>query len=415
MRKRTEALPSPIDRQRRLLVAAGATMPIGATGCERDEDEEAAVAPVKRWLKRPGSSTFEIPPDYLGMHADNGVNPKSPSPTYAYDAVRSVDVDDAEEMPATHWSRIEREPGRYHWREVDRWVDGQKGKTIVWTLFGCPSFYQRYPREPWAYPYLPGGGSPPRNPDVAGSFVKALIERYGSKIGFIEVWNEPNFGNKGNDPLRHRWTPDLGMPAFFTGTAADLAQLARALKRVVPPTAKVIGCAWEGQSDPSSRFNSALRFSSAPDGSGGTGKDNLDALSVHSYTYDGNANKIVDELLGYEACFAKAGYPQTMPRYVTEVGAEKPKFWTADVPPMAEKIRMIQRWCMVPAALGYRGVYLYKHGLMRTLGDPARTPQIAEAISTLRQQLRGRVVVRAAELQDGSIWMRFKDGDDLRA
>jgi hypothetical protein len=104
-----------------------------------------------------------------------------------------------------------------------------------------------------------------------------------------------------------------------------------------------------------------------------------------------------------------------MPRYVTEVGAEKPRFWTAETPPMAEKIRTIQRWCMVPAALGYRGVYLYKHGLMRTLGDPARTPQIAEAISTLRRQLRGRIVVRAAELQDGSIWIRFKDGDDLRA
>lgn len=404
-----------IDRQRRRVVLAGALTPVGASGCERREQQAGVPGPVKRWLKRPDSAKFEIPADYLGMHADNGVNPKSPAPTYAYDAVRSLDVDDAEEMPATHWARIEREPGRYHWREVDRWMDGQRGKTVVWTLYGCPAFYQRYPREPWAYPYLQGGGSPPRNPDVAGAFLKALVERYGTRIGFVEVWNEPNFGNTGVDPLRHRWTPELGLPACFTGTAADLAQLARAIKLAVPPTAKVLGCAWEGQSDASNRFNSVLRFSSAPDGSGGTGKANVDALSVHSYTYDGNPNTIVDVLLGYEACFEKAGYPKTMARYVTEVGAEKPKFWTAEAPSMEEKIRTIRRWCMVPAALGYSGVYLYKHGLMRTLGDPARTPQIADAITDLRDRLRGQVIDRAAELEDGSIWLRFKDGKEMRA
>ena len=129
----------------------------------------------------------------------------------------------------------------------------------------------------------------------------------------------------------------------------------------------------------------------------------------------GNPNTIVRELVGYEACFDKAGYPKSMPRYLTEVGVERPKFWTADSPPMADKIRTIQRWCLAPAAMGYQGVYLYKHALMRTLGDPARTPEIAKAIGDLRNGLRGREVLQGAELQDGTIWIRFGDGGEMRA
>ena len=117
----------------------------------------------------------------------------------------------------------------------------------------------------------------------------------------------------------------------------------------------------------------------------------------------------VDETPGWSA------FAPVYRTYVTEVGAERPKFWTAESPPMEEKIRTIRRWCMAPAAMGYSGVYLYKHGLMRTLGDPARTPRLAETISQLRDQLRGQMVDRAAELEDGTIWLRFRDGKELRA
>lgn len=404
-----------VDSKRRVLVAAGASLPLAASGCERKQADKVAGGVVKTWLKRPGTPGFVIPDDYLGMHTDNGSNPRTSAPTYPYDAVRTIDAEDWEEMPVGHWARIEREPGKFHWREVDKWMDAQRGKTVVWSVFACPRFYQRYPNEPWAYPYLPGGGSPPRDPQKAADFVKALLERYGDRIRLVEIWNEPNFASKGVDPLRHRWTPEFGKPAFFTGTAAELAQIARAIKDVLPKTAQAVGCAWEGQSDVKNRYNSLLRFSEAPDGKGGKGKDALDAISVHSYTYEGDPNKIVAELLGYEECFEKAGYPKAMPRYLTEVGAERPKFWSEDQPPMGEKIRSIQRWCYVPAALGYHGVYLYKHPLMRTLGDPSNTPRIAEAIGEIRNQLRGRELTQGAELQDGRIWLRFGDGRELIA
>lgn len=405
-----------VNSKRRLLVAAGASVPLAASGCERKvAAEQAGGQTVKTWLKRPGTPAVVIPDDFLGMHIDTGSNPRTPPANYPYDGARTVDSEDWEEMPVTHWARIERKPGEFSWREVDKWMDAQRGKTVIWTLMGCPKFYQRYPDEPWAYPYLPGGGSPPRDPQAAGNFVKALLERYGDRIRFIEVWNEPNFASKGVDPLRHRWTPEFGKPAYFTGTPADLAQLALALKKAVPAFAKVMGCAWEGQSDVSNRFNSLLRFSAAPDGAGGKGRDHVDVISVHSYTYDGNPNTIVRELVGYEACLDKAGYPKTMPRYLSEVGVERPKFWTADSPSMAHKILTIQRWCLVPAALGYKGVYLYKHALMRTLGDPARTPELASAIGDLRNRLRGREVTQGAELEDGTIWLRFGDGQEMRA
>jgi hypothetical protein len=78
-------------------------------------------------------------------------------------------------------------------------------------------------------------------------------------------------------------------------------------------------------------------------------------------------------------------------------------------------VRALKRWCMIPAALGYKGVYLYKHSLERTLGNPARTPELSSAIRAMRDGLSGKQLLQAAYLVDDTIWLAFADGSQLRA
>jgi hypothetical protein len=364
---------------------------------------------VAEWLHSPRDLPFRIPDDYVGLHSDHGLGKPVPEPTYPYDAIRSHDTDDGEGWPATQWSRIEREPGRYDWTAVDRWLAAHPGKTRIWVLFGCPAFYQKYPGEPWRYPYLPGGGSPPRDPAVAAAFVRALLARHPGQIHFVEVWNEPNFGPGRGGP-NGRWPEHSREPGFFTGTAADLAALTRAVKAVLPAEVRLMAAGWEGQALEGGHGNSLIRFSRAPDGAGGFGRDHIDAISVHAYTYRDDPNSLIRELKAYRQRFAEAGYRSGLPAFVTEVGAEAPMAWTRDRPLPEHKSLSIKRWLYIPSALGFSAVFLYKHSTMHTLGDPARDPVVARAIAEGRNAIRGRTLIAGARLNDDTIWLSFADG-----
>ncbi|MFV0298900.1 MAG: hypothetical protein ACK5JT_22585 [Hyphomicrobiaceae bacterium] len=172
-----------------LLSALGSRAGIAAEG--------VAVQPpkqVRRWLRRTGQGPLALPFDYFGLHSDHGMGGKTPFPTYPYDAIRSHDTSDGKDMPVLQWAGIEVAPGQYDWRAMDAWIEANPRKTRIFVLSGCPAFYQKYPGEPWPYPYLPGGGSPPRDPDAAGRFIAAILRRYPGQIHFVEPWNEPNFG-----------------------------------------------------------------------------------------------------------------------------------------------------------------------------------------------------------------------------
>jgi hypothetical protein len=401
--------------RRQVVAGLGA---VGATGLiHQPGAAQAAREPpsgAKQWFVASGSKGNKVPLDYLGLHSDHGVSQKAPAPAYPYDAIRSHDVDNGHDLPATQWADIEKTPGVYDWRLTDKWVETHPNKTRVWVLFGTPSFYQKYPNERFVFPHLPGGGSPPKDPRVAATFIKTLLDRYPGAIQFVEIWNEPNFG-PGTDPEKDRWTPDINEPGWFTGSASDLAELARVVKSVLPSGVKLMaaGWAWQAKDDQLTPANSVLRFAQAPDRAGGIGRDHVDALSVHLYTYDFNPNPTIGELQSYEKLFDQCSYPKSLPRYVTETGAWYPGVFTADNPSPSDKARIVKRWCMIPALFGYRGVYLYKHSDLETLGDPAKVPPISAAIAEMRERLRGKTIRAAALLDDDTLWMSFSDGTEL--
>lgn len=377
---------------------------------------------AKDWLLSPGAKPFDIPLDYLGIHFNNGVSNKEAAPSYPFDALRSHDVDNGNDMPATQWADIEVSPGTYDWKHADVWMGNDPGKTRMWVLFGTPKFYQKYPNEPFPFPTLPGGGSPPRDPKRAAEFVTALLSRYPNRIKYLEIWNEPNFGG-GTNPFKDRWTPRGDDPGWFTGTAAELAALARAVRAVLPASVKLMaaGWAWQAQADQLTPGNAVLQYAAAPDGSGGFGRDHVQALSVHLYTYHFDPNAMIPEIRTYERLFQQAGYARTLERHCTECGAwnapppKPPGKFTEAHPLLPDKVRIVKRWCMIPAAMGYYSNYLYRHSDLGTLGDPAKTPAISAAIGEMRNGLRGKRLQQAAVLDDNSIWMAFADGTSLRA
>jgi hypothetical protein len=373
---------------------------------------------VKDWLLHPDQLPIDIPPNYIGLHSSHGIGLAVPTPTYPYDAIRSHDVDNGHDRSATQWADIEISAGQYNWNWVDKWIAAHADRTKIWVLFGTPKFYQKFPNEPFPYPYLSGGGSPPKDPKTAAAFIAALLQRHPGEIHFVELWNEPNLG-PGSDPLTDRWTPAVAKaesePGWFTGTACDLAEMARVIRSVLPDGVKLMAGAWTNQAVSSTSENSLLRFARAPDGAGGFGRDHVQALSVHAYTTNYKPNDNIRTLRLYEKRFAQAGFSKTLPRYVTETGAEGDGHWTADAPKMSEKVMSIKRWGMIPAALGYRGVYYYSHSTMRQLGDPSHNPELSDAIATVRNGLRGKTLKVAAVLGDETIWMSFTDGSEMRA
>ncbi len=369
-------------------------------------------APIGEWLLHPDDAPIDVPRDYLGLHSDHGFRDDTPAPTYAYDAIRSLNVHDKDGYPLLHWDMIERAPGRYEWRNLDRWLELHPDRTRIWVLFGCPPFYQKYPSERWHWPYRPGGGSPPRDPEAAAAMVAALIARHPKAFRFIELWNEPNFGWDPRSLREGRWHPESGAPGYFTGTPAELAAMARAVRKVLPAHVRLLSGAWEGQWRDAGQTNALLRFAQAPDGAGGRGRDHVQALSAHSYMHGADPNTMIAVLKGYRAMFVRAGYAAGLEHHVSECGAEAPFAWTRARPSAAKRREAVLRWIALPAALGWRSLYLYKHSLLETLGDPARDPSIGKAIDEGRAMVVGRRIVAAARLADDRIWMRFERGDD---
>lgn len=80
------------------------------------------------------------------------------------------------------WKDIEGpEPGDYKWGELDNIVEDVAARNLklLISVVKSPSFYN------------PTNGLP-ADPVSMGNFVEALVQRYGTKIGAIEIWNEQN-------------------------------------------------------------------------------------------------------------------------------------------------------------------------------------------------------------------------------
>jgi hypothetical protein len=392
---------------------------------------QAAPPPgaVKTLLVSP-SNSVSVPKDFvgihLGLHTPNWLNPPGAAiaaPTYPYGYVRTLraDVDGTTEV--AFWSNIEKTKGNYDWTLVDKWIAATAGHPVIWLVYGTPSFYQKYQNEPSPWPSWPGINSPPTDAGHAAlaSFVKAVKQRYGNRIVAFEVWNEPTLPwTGGPTSYNDRWSPAWvnSLPpqdrpnrieAFFSGSASDLANIAYTLKQAnlgVP----ILGAAFVDVWAPTQ--TTVTRFLNAPvtlPGATGTGKDQIDGLSMHFYDYSYNPSGILAAIDGFRAKLTAAGVGQ-LPLWDTETGAEDSGVFSPNDPRAPVSIK---RWSLLGAAKGLQSMVLYAHAskgdAIKTLGDPANNPAAAAAIAKAAS-INGKTICNAALLSDGRVWVTTADG-----
>lgn len=369
-----------------------------------------------------------VPDRFMGMHL--GLNQPQwisssraaiPAPAYPYDYARTLkaDVDGQEERG--FWSNIETSPGVYDWSYMDKWMNANAGHPVVWLIYATPVFYQKYPGEPSRWPSWPGIASPPTDAGHVAlkNYARAAKARYGSQIAAFEVWNEPTLPWTGGATSHgDRWTPSWGQanapqdPApFFSGSASDLANIAYTLNTAglgVP----ILGAGFVDQWKAGQ--HTVTRFLNAPvtlPGGGGTGKDHVQALSIHFYDYGFDPAMLIAVVDGYRTKLGAAGLPR-LPIWGTETGAEFKGVFSAND---ARAPVNVQRWVLLAAAKGMNSLILYGHvsgtDALRLLGDPIGNAGMIAAL-TRAYGIRGSVICSAAVLVDDRVWVTTLEGEN---
>lgn len=153
------------------------------------------------------------------------------------------------------WSLMEPTEGTYNWAYYDSYLQKMVdvGITPIPHLFGIPKWLSSNPSssEYWLYP--------PTDWTEWEGFVEDFVERYGSRLTYLRIWNEPNTG-------------------YWKGTPAQYAELvihaSQAAKRIKPDIKIII----EAVAD---RHHDAVVFFDAVDAAGAT--PYWDILGVHDY------------------------------------------------------------------------------------------------------------------------------------
>ncbi len=127
------------------------------------------------------------------------------------------------------WGRIEPQPGIYQWEALDATLDEivAADLTPLLVLDGSPP-WARAPqdRQPTANPL-----APPADPTDFARFARSVARRYGDRLRFYQLWDEPNiaphWGNRHIEPVHY----------------AQLARLAAEAIRSADPDAIIVAAA----------------------------------------------------------------------------------------------------------------------------------------------------------------------------
>lgn len=158
-----------------------------------------------------------LTPQYFGIHVHQ---PKQKSlwRGVGFGAIRFHDNN-------VSWRDLEPARDDWRWQRLDSLVDSAaEGKVdVLLTLESTPEWAASAPKMPAAYGS--GANSMPIDINMWGQYVDTVVQRYRGRIGYYQVWNEPN------------------VPKFFSGGPSDLYELTRRTKsllRKLDPQAKLV-------------------------------------------------------------------------------------------------------------------------------------------------------------------------------
>lgn len=201
----------------------------------------------------------------------------------------------------TRWADIVPSPGQWHFERMDTYVEQATvhRATILYTLGSTPKWASSRQNEKCSYGL--GCAAEPVRMAHWEEYVRRVAQRYRGRIAMYELWNEPYF----SDIPR-----DRNLPAFFSGSIAQMVEMARIARKVLDEV------------DPSAML-STPGFVNGPDRlemflSNG-GKQYVQAISYHFYA--ATTDQMVQELLDVRAIMKRQGV-ENLPLWNTETGLE---------------------------------------------------------------------------------------------
>lgn len=227
------------------------------------------------------------------------------------------------------WAKIEATQGVYDWGTLDQVVDyfHSRGKQVVLTLWGTPTWASARPAEIGAYGAgWPGASAEPANLAHWDSWCSTIAARYVGRITHYEVWNEPQS------------TP------FFSGTQTILSQLVRRAAvavKAADPAALIVSPAVTGLNPGGPGLAYFLAMMQASDGAAGAMKDWVDVIGCHLYPSNLAGIKDVPYMLsGMRAHMVTLGV-SAKPLWNTEFCVLSPDFNTLSEADRAEAIQAL--------------------------------------------------------------------------
>lgn len=322
------------------LVLLGLCQPVGA----RAEDIPAP----------PG----RISASFFGIHVHRGHDVRL-QPRLPFGALRLWDAGVA-------WSQLEPTPDRHDYVRLDLMVAlaERQGMEVLYTAGRTPAWAARQPQA--GSFYAPGESSPPRELASFGRYLAAIAQRYGARIPYFEVWNEP------------------ASSGMFAGSIDDMVALtqeaARAVK-AVNPQARIV-C-------PSPAKQASLDWLGRFLARGGA--RHCDVLGYHFYT-DSERPEDKWQLI------------QAVRSVLRQHGAEHLDIWDSESGFALTAVAgqgtagqvgapaHLARWLILDALAGIKRFYWYswdhgKFGFVDPQTAQPRNPRAIQAYATVRQWL----------------------------
>ncbi len=206
-------------------VPSNPTVSVTATSVADTSKSGAAAVTITTASSSSGNT---VPAAYFGLHLSGNILPSvqnpTPWPTMSFGSLRIWD-------DGNSWQDVNTAQGVYDWSKVDELMQlaGQHGVTdIMYTMAKTPTWASSNPADQSCVNPSSAAGScdPPADVDTGDqtwkNFVTALVneslldqQRYGAKIKYYEVWNEPD------------------NPAEWAGTLSQLATMASDARTVI--------------------------------------------------------------------------------------------------------------------------------------------------------------------------------------
>lgn len=273
-------------------------------------------------------------------------------PTSSIGAIRLWDS-------GTLWSEIATQPGQWKYDRIDAYVQYATAHhaSVLYVLGGTPRWASA--RRDEKCPYGLGCAAEPVRMAHWEEYVRRVVQRYRGRIQAFELWNEPNF----SDIPR-----DRNAPGFYTGSVANMVEMARIARKVLD------------ENDPDAVL-STPGFVNGPDRLelflDAGGKKYVQAVAYHFYSE--NLDQFVKQIVEVRNIMKRQGV-ENIPLWNTETGVVvnppgRPEPAGTKHLSFTDAASLLAQFMIVGSAAGLEHFYHYawdneRSGMMNRFGEP---------------------------------------------